>query len=294
MTHFMIISKVLFFAVIQNCFYNFIKIFVNQFAVCYVHYIISAAFFVEPQCQRAVFVLVAKRKFHLVSVSELLGAAFDPVKNIIRISIRIHLAAFCQCSLDQCTHLRTFHIQLVFVGYGLVHAAAAGWKNAADRLSYFQRRLFQHFQKSAFHASAALFIYDKPDLLTRYSIFYCDYVIVNTNSPLIRKINFLNHTLQDITFFHLCMLFLSPKFLFFPENKHSIYVHSAGGSNPPLIIVICSPGKAVSIHFSKILPTIYYDSSPGQSLYSACFDFISSNFIFKKIAPVLLPYRSHS
>ena len=131
MAHLMIIGKSLFLTVIQHTGQNLRQIFMYQLTVGCGQHIIGTSLFMESQCQRAVFFGISEREFCRTSL--------DSLKNIIRVSVFIHLPTVFDRCVQESADLLLLHLQLVAVIHGLIHASSTLRKDGTDRFSRFKR-----------------------------------------------------------------------------------------------------------------------------------------------------------
>ena len=139
MAHLMIVGKSLFFTVIQHTGQDLRQIFMYQLTVGCSQHIIGASLFMESQCQRTVFFGISERKFHLITVTEFCRASLDSLKNIVWVSVFIHLTTVFDGCVQESSDLFLFHLQLMAVVHGLVHTSATLWKDGTDRFSRLKR-----------------------------------------------------------------------------------------------------------------------------------------------------------
>ena len=139
MAHLMIIGKSLFLTVIQHTGQNLRQIFMYQLTVGCGQHIIGTSLFMESQCQRAVFFGISEREFHLIAVTEFCRTSLDSLKNIIRVSVFIHLPTVFDRCVQESADLLLLHLQLVAVIHGLIHASSTLRKDGTDRFSRFKR-----------------------------------------------------------------------------------------------------------------------------------------------------------
>ena len=166
-------------------------------------HIIGTAFSVQPQCQRTVFFSVAEGKFHFIAVCCLFRAGFNSLEYIIRLSRLIHLTCCPDGIIQKLFHLFLFHLQLFFVGHGLVGTASALRELGAHGLSCFQRGLLFHLQNASAHSAASFFLYKTVYFLSRDTVFHGNQFTLRGLYPTeVGEIYFCDGSFKSIAFFH--------------------------------------------------------------------------------------------
>ena len=120
---------------ISYTYQNIRHISVDKFTVIRIQNIISAALLMKSQRKWSVFILVTKRKFHFVAVSEFFRASVNPFPDKISLSFCICLSALDQCFFQKFPDLVFLHGKLVLIRHSLVHAASTCGEITADRFS---------------------------------------------------------------------------------------------------------------------------------------------------------------
>ena len=109
---------------------------------------------------------------------------------------------FFYCPIQKFSHLALLHPLLRLIAHGLVHAAAACRKLLTGRFSCFQGRFLQDLQKTSFRPAGTFLIDHKPDFLSRDSVFYNYFLVINPNKTFVWKFHFFYNTFVNFTFFH--------------------------------------------------------------------------------------------
>ena len=196
-----------------------VEIRMDETAVRGGQHIVGAALFVKAQGQLPALGSVPEGKFHLVPVAEFPGTAGDSLEPVVRPARSVGLAGFRDGGIQQLPDLISLHGELCFIVHGLVHAAAAGGKQAADRGPSLQGRGFQHLQKATFQARSPLFVDDGTHLLAGDAVFDRDGAFLCPHKAFIGKGNLFYSSLKNITFFHI--------FIYPPVHKESPGTDSA-------------------------------------------------------------------
>ena len=106
------------------------KIIMDDLAAVRVYHIVKASSLMHSQAERAVFVLVSKGKFHLISVALYDRTGLDPLELI---------GAVFYYSIQKGLDLPFLDVQLLLVRNGLVQTAAACSEMAAGIFCRLQR-----------------------------------------------------------------------------------------------------------------------------------------------------------
>lgn len=168
------------------------EILVNDPAFAGSHNIIKAAPFMHAKSQRAVFHLIAKRKFHLIAVAVRQRASLDSFKFIL----------FAD-TVKQLFHLLFFYFQLCFIGNRLIETASAYPKMRTYCLRCLDFGPLQDLHQASLALAFSLFVHKKLDFLPRKSIFHNDLLILYMKNSFIRKFNLFNNSFINLTFFHI-------------------------------------------------------------------------------------------
>ena len=173
----------------------------HQLAVKSIQHIIRASFLMQPQGQRSVLIFVPKGKLHLIPVSKLHGTSLNPLEHVIRVPVIVHLPGICYGLIQHILNLLCLHFQLFSILHSLIHTAPAVRKNTAYRSAFLHGGFLQHFQKPSLQAVSPLFIYQKPYLLARNSVFHNHGLSIYHNSSLVGEVHFFDNSFVNFSFF---------------------------------------------------------------------------------------------
>ena len=184
--------------VCPDCAEDLSVVFIHNDTGVRIDKVIKAAAPVHTERERPVLVLIAKRKLHLIAVS-VNGRASDYAVKPVHGSALRH--RFCQEFSD----LPFLDLQLFFVGKTEIGASAAGPERGTGRFSL-QRRSFNNAEQGAFRFSFSLFVDAGLHPLSGDRVFDNDGAFLRLHDPLIGKLHFADDSLDQVSFFQMCLL----------------------------------------------------------------------------------------